>query len=88
MALNFLSDGNSCLQDAFLNRLIETGATESCSTNDFLDPMEEDRSTVSGKTKNILSDIVHSINGLWRLKDGLYNAVLEALPENGKSLGL
>lgn len=87
VALNCLSDGNSCLQDAFLSRLIETGATESCSANDFSDRMEEDRPTSCGKTKNSLSNIVSTINDLWCLKDGLYAAVLEALPEDGK-LGL
>nr|CAN69177.1 hypothetical protein VITISV_024408 [Vitis vinifera] len=76
-------DGNSCLQDAFLSRLIETGATESCSANDFSDRMEEDRPTSCGKTKNSLSNIVSTINDLWCLKDGLYAAVLEALPEDG-----
>ncbi|RVW97147.1 E3 ubiquitin-protein ligase BRE1-like 1 [Vitis vinifera] len=83
VALNCLSDGNSCLQDAFLSRLIETGATESCSANDFSDRMEEDRPTSCGKTKNSLSNIVSTINDLWCLKDGLYAAVLEALPEDG-----
>ncbi|RVW20061.1 E3 ubiquitin-protein ligase BRE1-like 1 [Vitis vinifera] len=59
------------------------GATESCSANDFSDRMEEDRPTSCGKTKNSLSNIVSTINDLWCLKDGLYAAVLEALPEDG-----
>ena len=88
VVLNCLSDGNSCLQDAFLSRLMETGATESCSTNDSPDQMEEDRPTACGTTKNIYSNIVSAINDLWCLKNGLHAAVLEALPEGGKKLGL
>ncbi|GMY23299.1 E3 ubiquitin-protein ligase BRE1-like 1 isoform X1 [Fagus crenata] len=73
----------SILKDAFLSRLIETGATESSSTNDCSNQMEEERETVSERTKNILLNIVAAVDNLWYLKDGLLTAVLKELPEDG-----
>lgn len=85
--LNCLLGGaSSPLQEAFLSRLLETGATESSTTNNDDDPneMQEDRQTACEKTKNILRNIVVAIDDLWDLKDRLYAAVVKALPEDGK----
>ena len=73
------------LKDAFLSRLIETGATESSSMNDCPNQMEEERESASERTKNILLNIVVATDSLWHLKDGLLTAVLKELPEDGKS---
>ncbi|XP_022770213.1 E3 ubiquitin-protein ligase BRE1-like 1 isoform X2 [Durio zibethinus] len=74
----------SCTEDAFLSRLMETGATESSSSNNFPEPMKEDRDqTASEKTRSILHDIIVAINNLWCLKDGLYAAVWKEHPNYG-----
>ncbi|CAK7347813.1 unnamed protein product [Dovyalis caffra] len=78
--------GSSSLEDAFLIRLMETGATESSSANNCPDQMELDRETAFEKKKNILHNIVATVNGLWYLKDGLCAAVLKQLPEDGRSI--
>uniref|UniRef100_A0A5B7BUQ2 E3 ubiquitin protein ligase n=1 Tax=Davidia involucrata TaxID=16924 RepID=A0A5B7BUQ2_DAVIN len=74
---------SSPLGDAFLSRLLETGATESSYTNNSLNEMEEDGPKAVEKTKNIFDNIVAAIGELWHLKDGLYAAVLKAFPEDG-----
>ncbi|KAL4351665.1 hypothetical protein GQ457_06G033050 [Hibiscus cannabinus] len=71
-------------EDAFLSRLIETGATESSSSNYCPAQMEEDREqTASEKTGNILHNIVVAINDLWCLKDGLCAVVQKDFPSDG-----
>ncbi|XP_059633890.1 E3 ubiquitin-protein ligase BRE1-like 1 [Cornus florida] len=74
--------GSSHLEDAFLSRLLETGATDSSCTNNSVNQMEEDGQTTGEKTKNILCNVVAAIDELWYLKDGLYTAVLKSLPED------
>ncbi|XP_039027527.1 E3 ubiquitin-protein ligase BRE1-like 1 [Hibiscus syriacus] len=79
-ASNTKDEPLSPTEDAFLSRLMETGATESCSDNG--EQIEEDREhTASEKTRNILRNIVVSINDTWRLKDALYAAVRKELPD-------
>ncbi|KAF9668749.1 hypothetical protein SADUNF_Sadunf14G0035900 [Salix dunnii] len=78
--------GSSSLEDAFLCRLMETGATESSSASNCPDQMEVDRETSFEKNNSILHNIVVTINGLWYLKDGLRAAVLKQLTEDGKSI--
>ncbi|EOX96385.1 Histone ubiquitination proteins group [Theobroma cacao] len=80
-----MEDGaSSPTEDAFLSRLMETGATESSSSNNCPEQMEEDREQIaSEKTRNILHNIVIAINNLWHLKDGLYAAVLNEHPKDG-----
>ena len=74
-------------EDAFLSRLMETGATESSSSNNCPEQMKEDREqTASEKTRNILHNIVFAINDLWCLKDGLHAAVGKELPNYGMCL--
>ncbi|KAF5952884.1 hypothetical protein HYC85_010828 [Camellia sinensis] len=70
-------------ENAFLGRLLETGATESSSVINSLNQNEEDTQIAVKKSKNILSNIVAAINELWYLKDGLQATVLKALPEDG-----
>ncbi|KAJ4727229.1 E3 ubiquitin protein ligase [Melia azedarach] len=71
--------------DDFLSRLMETGATESSSTNNCPNQMEEDRESASEKTKNILRNVVTAVDNLWHLKNGLYAAALKELPHDGSS---
>ncbi|KAJ6391015.1 hypothetical protein OIU77_025091 [Salix suchowensis] len=73
---------SSSLKDAFLCRLIETGATESSSSNNCPDQIPLDTETAFEKNKNVVHNIVDTINGLWHLKDGLHAAVLKQLPED------
>lgn len=82
-----LSDGAlSTLHDAFLNRLAQSGATESSCTYNICNKMEEDRGTTLENTQNILGNIVAAIDNVWNVKDALHNALLKELPENGESL--
>ncbi|GMI74091.1 REDUCED DORMANCY 4, histone mono-ubiquitination 1 [Hibiscus trionum] len=78
-------DGPPCLtDDAFLSRLMETGATESSSSNNCPEQIKEDREhTASEKTGNILHNIIVAIDDLWCLKDGLYVAVRKELQNDG-----
>jgi E3 ubiquitin-protein ligase BRE1 len=83
--LNCLSDGvSSTFKDAFLSRLIETGATENSSTYSCTNHMKEDKETAFEKTRDILCNIVSAVDNVWYLKDGLPAAVLKELPEDGK----
>ncbi|XP_040931590.1 E3 ubiquitin-protein ligase BRE1-like 1 isoform X2 [Gossypium hirsutum] len=63
---------------------METGATESSSSNNCTEQIKEDREhTVSAKTGNILHNIIVAIDDLWCLKDGLYAAVRKELQNDG-----
>ncbi|TYJ21058.1 hypothetical protein E1A91_A08G037900v1 [Gossypium mustelinum] len=74
----------SYTENAFLSRLMETGATESSSFNNCTEQIKEDREhTVSAKTGNILHNIIVAIDDLWCLKDGLYAAVRKELQNDG-----
>ncbi|MBA0736206.1 hypothetical protein Gogos_009777 [Gossypium gossypioides] len=74
----------SYTENAFLSRLMETGATESSSSNNCTEQIKEDREhTVSTKTGNILNNIIVAIDDLWCLKDGLYAAVRKELQNDG-----
>ncbi|KAL6495363.1 ubiquitin-like modifier hub1 [Orobanche gracilis] len=81
-------DGESHPEDALLSRLLETGATESSSTSTVVNPPEGVRkidSEITMKTKNILHNIVASIDGLNSLKHILFAASLKAVSSNGQS---
>ncbi|TYH04828.1 hypothetical protein ES288_A08G036200v1 [Gossypium darwinii] len=74
----------SYTENAFLSRLMETGATESSSSNNCTEQIKADREhTVSAKTGNILHNIIVAIDDLWCLKDGLYAAVRKELQNDG-----
>ncbi|XP_043715889.1 E3 ubiquitin-protein ligase BRE1-like 1 isoform X2 [Telopea speciosissima] len=80
------SDGaSSPAEDAFLERLLETGATDSCSANDSPNHFEDYKQISSVKTTNILRNIVAAINDLWFFKDGISGALLEAFAEDEPS---
>ncbi|XP_040993640.1 E3 ubiquitin-protein ligase BRE1-like 1 isoform X2 [Juglans microcarpa x Juglans regia] len=82
--LPLIDDGvPSTFKDAFLSRLIETGATENSSTYNCANHVKEDSETATEKTQNILRNIVAAVDNLWYLKDGLSAAVLKELPEDG-----
>lgn len=81
--LNTEGGASSPQENAFLSRLIETGATESSSTSNCFNQMVEDREPSCEKTRCILGNILTAIDDLWHLKDGLSAAVLKALPEDG-----
>ncbi|XP_039034317.1 E3 ubiquitin-protein ligase BRE1-like 1 isoform X1 [Hibiscus syriacus] len=71
-------------EDDFLSRFMETGATESSSSNNCPEHIKEDRENkASEKTRNILHNIIVAIDDLWCLKDGLYAAVQKELQNDG-----
>ncbi|KAL6981293.1 ubiquitin-like modifier hub1 [Sarracenia purpurea var. burkii] len=72
-------------EDAFLSRLLETGATESSSAFNSVNQKEEDTKIDVEKSKNILRNVLAAIDDLWYLKDELQENVLKALPEDGSS---
>ncbi|KHG13634.1 E3 ubiquitin-protein ligase BRE1-like 1 [Gossypium arboreum] len=66
-----------------VGRAANTGATES-SFSDNLEQIKEDQEqAASEKTRNILHNIVVSINDLWCMKEGLYAAVRKEHPDYG-----
>uniref|UniRef100_A0A2P2MV28 E3 ubiquitin protein ligase n=1 Tax=Rhizophora mucronata TaxID=61149 RepID=A0A2P2MV28_RHIMU len=82
--ITIIRDGGSAfLEDAFLSRLSQTGATECSSGNNCLDQIEEDRSIAIEKAMNSLSNSIAAINDLWHIMDGLNAAVLKELPGDG-----
>ncbi|CAA0820391.1 E3 ubiquitin-protein ligase BRE1-like 1 [Striga hermonthica] len=83
----FKDDGESAPEDALLSRLLETGATESSSASTTANSTEEGRNIGGGntmKTKNILHNIVASLDDLNSLKHGLYAASQKAISSNGQ----
>ncbi|KAL1314887.1 hypothetical protein HN51_041699 [Arachis hypogaea] len=73
-------DSPSTVHDVFLSRLMQTGATESSSTYNCANQVEEQRQLNSEKEQSILKNVVTTIHKFWRLKDGLHTAVLKKLP--------
>ncbi|XP_022733211.1 E3 ubiquitin-protein ligase BRE1-like 1 isoform X2 [Durio zibethinus] len=83
-APNIEGGAPSLTEDAFLSRLMETGATESSSSYNCPEQIKEDREhTASDRTGNILHNILVAIDDLWCLKDGLYAAVRKELQNDG-----
>ncbi|PQP97498.1 E3 ubiquitin-protein ligase BRE1-like 1 isoform X2 [Prunus yedoensis var. nudiflora] len=83
---SIMDDGApSALQDAFLNRLAQAGATESSCTYNISNQMEEGRGTTFEKTKNIIGNVIAAIDNQWHVKDALHDALLKELPEEGTS---
>lgn len=78
-----IDGSSSSADDVFLKRL-KTGSPEPCLATNSLDQMIEDGDKACEKSRNILHNIVTVVDDLWRMKDGLYAAVLTALPEDGK----
>ncbi|XP_022733212.1 E3 ubiquitin-protein ligase BRE1-like 1 isoform X3 [Durio zibethinus] len=81
----YIGGAPSLTEDAFLSRLMETGATESSSSYNCPEQIKEDREhTASDRTGNILHNILVAIDDLWCLKDGLYAAVRKELQNDGE----
>ncbi|KAL8091915.1 hypothetical protein AgCh_034254 [Apium graveolens] len=81
---NLFNEGDGCsssLEDDFLRRLVETGATESSYLSNVPCQVGEVTQEVGERTKKILSNVVGGINDLWCLKGGLY--ALAQHPEDG-----
>ncbi|WJX81476.1 ubiquitin-like modifier hub1 [Trifolium repens] len=77
------NDGtSSTVQDVFLSRLLQTGATESSSSYHFANEMEQHREITSEKVKCILNNILTSSNNFHCLKDGFHTALLQKLRED------
>ncbi|KVH97077.1 Zinc finger, RING/FYVE/PHD-type [Cynara cardunculus var. scolymus] len=68
-------------EDVFLHRLLEKGATESSSANSIPSQVQECREISGNKVQNTFRNIVHAIDCLWGLKDGLYAESIKQLPE-------
>ncbi|XP_042504874.1 E3 ubiquitin-protein ligase BRE1-like 1 isoform X2 [Macadamia integrifolia] len=73
---------SSPAEDSFVERLLETGATNSCSPNDSLNNFEDDKQISCMKTTKILQNMLAAINDLWNYKDGLSGPFLEAFPDD------
>ncbi|XP_013666708.2 E3 ubiquitin-protein ligase BRE1-like 1 isoform X1 [Brassica napus] len=70
-------DGSSpSVKDDFINRLLETGATESSSSNTCSNQKEENRENTSSQLKQTLCNLVAATNDLRCLKDELYPTAL------------
>ncbi|KAJ6835519.1 E3 ubiquitin-protein ligase BRE1-like 1 [Iris pallida] len=77
---HMLEDGACCpMEDEFLSRLLEPGATESCS--DVLCPsqMKAEPWTSQASTKNILRNTISSVSYMWRVHDEAISALLGTL---------
>ncbi|KAL0720488.1 hypothetical protein Bca4012_035087 [Brassica carinata] len=70
-------DGSSPdVKNDFINRLLETGATESSSSNSCSNGIEENRGNSSSQVKQTLHNLVAATNDVRCLKDELYPTVL------------
>lgn len=47
--------------------------------------MQENRETGGNKVQNTFCNIVHAIDGLWGMEDGLYAKAIKQLPEGSKT---
>ncbi|OVA08643.1 hypothetical protein BVC80_8511g8 [Macleaya cordata] len=69
-------------EDTFLCRLLETGATDSCSMNNCPNQMEDNNLTSVATAINNLRNIIVAIDDLWNSKDQIAAALLEKLPKD------
>ena len=84
--LNCYTDGSSpSVKDDFINRLLETGATESSSSNTCSNQKEENRENTSSQLKQTLCNLVAATNDLRRLKDELYPTALRTGLDKGNT---
>ncbi|KAF6140375.1 hypothetical protein GIB67_005300 [Kingdonia uniflora] len=68
---------SSPVEDTFLCRLLEVGATESCSAKDSPNQVENENQISRATTSNILQNIVTAIDVLWNSKDRIANTLVE-----------
>lgn len=78
-----MEDGSSSSADDKILKRLKTGLPEPCLATNSLDQMIEDGDKACEKSRNIVRNIMTAVDDLWRMKDGLYAAVLAALPEDG-----
>ncbi|KAJ4904262.1 E3 ubiquitin-protein ligase BRE1-like 1 [Raphanus sativus] len=79
-------DGSSpAVKDDFINRLLETGATESSSSSTCTNQKEENRENTSSQLTQTLSNLVTATNDLRCLKDELYPTALRSGPDKDLS---
>lgn len=76
--------GPSTVQDVFLSRLMQTGATECATAYNFANQTEEHQEIITEKAKSILKNMATAVNNVWVLTDGLHTALLKKLPVDGK----
>ncbi|PKU66038.1 E3 ubiquitin-protein ligase BRE1-like 1 [Dendrobium catenatum] len=74
------------IQDDFLSKLFETGATECCSYSDSAGQMESHTQLTSETTKNILQNIVSSINWTWHVREDAASSLQATCSEAGAQL--
>ncbi|KAL0923755.1 hypothetical protein M5K25_007826 [Dendrobium thyrsiflorum] len=74
------------IQDDFLSRLFETGATECCSYSDSAGQMESHTQLTSETIKNILQNIVSSINWTWHVREDASSSLQDTCSEDGVQL--
>lgn len=75
------------VEEVFLSRLLETGATESCSDVLSSSQIDEGVRTSQATTRNVLQNILTSINYLWHASDQAISALCKTLPVDGKTYG-
>lgn len=80
-----VSDGpHSPIEDDFLRRLLETGATE-CS-DDVAHPNQDDIQPGYSTTKCILQNVMSSYNDTWHVNRVFLASALSTLPDDGIDL--
>lgn len=77
----YVDNGTPSLEDTLLSRLLETGATESCSAGNSCNQVDANYDEYSAKTGNILQNIVISIGKVWKFEDGLSVVKLKSPPD-------
>ncbi|QCE10905.1 E3 ubiquitin-protein ligase BRE1 [Vigna unguiculata] len=79
--VSIMEDGGpSTVQDVFLSRLMQTGATECATAYNFANQTEEHQEIITEKAKSILKNMATAVNNVWVLTDGLHTALLKKLP--------
>ncbi|PKA46449.1 E3 ubiquitin-protein ligase BRE1-like 1 [Apostasia shenzhenica] len=84
-----LEDGASlAIQEDFMSRLLESGATDSCSDNESSDYQDNSTKITSVTTKNILRNITSSINCMWHMREDVASALRCNLSEDDTRIQL
>ncbi|KAI0520643.1 hypothetical protein KFK09_008121 [Dendrobium nobile] len=74
------------IQDDFLSKLFETGATECCSYSGSAGQIKSHTQLTSETTKNILQNIVSSINWTWHVREDAASSLEATCSEAGAQL--
>ncbi|XP_022635506.1 E3 ubiquitin-protein ligase BRE1-like 1 isoform X3 [Vigna radiata var. radiata] len=79
--VSIMEDGGpSTVQDVFLSRLMQTGATECATSYNFANQTKEHQEIITEKARSILRNMATTVNNVWVLMDGLHTALLKKLP--------